>query len=173
MIDYKLIRSKRRTVAIEIRPGGEVIVRSPVGVPKKYIDDVVNKKEEWIQSHQKKLLEIKPKNYSQEEVNRLKKLAMEHIPPRVEHYSKLMGLTPSGVKITSAKKRFGSCNYKNNLCFSLYLMEYPCEAIDYVVVHELAHIEEKNHGKNFYAIIEKILPDYKNRIKLLKNKTAD
>lgn len=168
MINYKLIRSKRRTVAIEIRPGGEVVVRSPIGVPKKYIDDIVNKKEEWIESHQKNLLKIKPKTYTQEEVDRLKKLAMEHIPRRVEYYSKLMGLTPSGVKITSAKKRFGSCSYKNNICFSLYLMEYPGEAIDYVVVHELAHIKEKNHGKNFYALIENILSDYKNRIKILK-----
>ena len=79
-----------------------------------------------------------------------------------------MGLNPTGIKITSAEKRFGSCNGKNSICYSWRLMQYPAEAIDYVVVHELAHIKHKNHGKEFYRLIENFLPDYKNREKLLK-----
>ena len=79
-----------------------------------------------------------------------------------------MGLEPTGVKITSAKKRFGSCSAKNSICYSWRLMLYSKEAIDYVVVHELAHIAHKNHGPQFYALIEKYLPDYKEREKLLR-----
>ena len=80
-----------------------------------------------------------------------------------------MGVRYTGLKITAAKTRFGSCNSKNSICFSLYLMSYPENAIDYVIVHELAHIKEKNHSSAFYKVVESVLPDYKDRRKLLKN----
>ena len=79
-----------------------------------------------------------------------------------------MGVTPTGLKITTARKRYGSCSGKNSLCFSCFLMNCPEEAIDLVVVHELCHIREKNHGPRFYALLEQYLPDYKERKKLLK-----
>ncbi len=86
----------------------------------------------------------------------------------VRHWAQEMGVTPTGLKITSARTRFGSCSGKNSLCFSLYLMEYPPEAIEAVVVHELAHIRHKNHGSDFYTLVRQYLPDYDARIKLLK-----
>ena len=79
-----------------------------------------------------------------------------------------MGVVPSNVSINQAKTRFGSCNPKNSICFTYRLILYPKEAIDYVVVHELAHIKEKNHGKRFYALIKQYMPDYKQRENLLK-----
>ena len=99
----------------------------------------------------------------------LKLKAKEIIPQKVEHFAKIMNLKPTSVKITSAQKRFGSCSGKNSLCFSYILMQYPEKAIDYVVVHELAHIVHKNHSKDFYKLIATYLPDYKERIKLLKS----
>jgi hypothetical protein len=78
------------------------------------------------------------------------------------------GLKPQYIKITSAKRRFGSCSGKNGICFSWRLMRYPESAIDYVIVHELAHIEHKNHGGAFYDRIEAILPDLRERRKLLR-----
>ena len=98
----------------------------------------------------------------------LKAKALPYLTERTEYFAKIMGVKPTGIKITSAKKRFGSCSGKNSICYSWRLMQYPAEAIDYVVVHELAHIIYKNHGKNFYKLIEKYLPDYKKREKLLK-----
>ena len=79
-----------------------------------------------------------------------------------------MGLKYSRIKITSAVKRFGSCSSSGNICYSYRLMLYPEEAREYVVVHELAHLEEMNHSKKFYEIISKVLPDYKYRRRLLK-----
>ena len=79
-----------------------------------------------------------------------------------------MGLVPAGIKITSARTRFGSCSGKNSICFSWRLMLYPPEAIDYVIVHELAHIRHHDHSPAFYALIEQYLPDWKVRMKLLK-----
>ena len=102
------------------------------------------------------------------DIKALKHAAECYIPLRVESYAKKMGVEPTGIKITTAKTRFGSCSAKNSLCFSCYLAMYDAKAIDYVIVHELAHIIEKNHSKRFYAVVEKYMPDYKERIKLLK-----
>ena len=79
-----------------------------------------------------------------------------------------MDVRPTGLKITTARKRYGSCSGKNSLCFSCFLMDCPEEAIDLVVVHELCHIREKNHGPRFYALLGQYLPDYKERKKLLR-----
>ena len=79
-----------------------------------------------------------------------------------------MGVQPTGVRITSARTRFGSCSGKDSLCFSWRLMQYPEDAVDYVVVHELAHIVHKNHGPYFWALVGQYMPDYKRRRALLR-----
>ena len=104
------------------------------------------------------------------EIAALCRRAKEDLPRRVAYFAPLMGVKPASVKITSARTRYGSCSGKNSICFSLYLMEKSDRAIDYVVVHELAHIRQHNHSPAFYKEIEKILPDYRERIKELKNK---
>ena len=98
----------------------------------------------------------------------LKARAREVLPPKVARWAAVMGVQPTGVKITAAQKRYGSCSGKNSLCFSCFLMQQPEEAIDLVVVHELCHIREKNHGPAFYALLARYLPDYKERKKLLR-----
>lgn len=105
---------------------------------------------------------------SKEEINDLKFRAKSVLPKLTEKFAEKMNVNYGTVKITSAKKRFGSCSVKNNICYSYILMEYPYEAIEYVVVHELAHTIHHNHSREFYNFIEKFLPDYKEREKLLK-----
>ena len=95
-------------------------------------------------------------------------LAKEKIPPRVAYFADVMGVKPKSVRITSAKKRFGSCSPKNALCFSLYLMQYPDDAIDYVVVHELAHVLHHDHSARFWSTVARYMPDYKRRRAPLK-----
>ena len=89
------------------------------------------------------------------------------LPERVAYWSTVMGVRPAGIKITTAKKRYGSCSSKHSLCFSCYLMRSPMEAVDLVVVHELCHIQEMNHGPRFYALLERYLPDWRERKRLL------
>ena len=171
MTEYKIIRSKRKSVSIEVNRQLEVIVRAPFFVSQGQIDKIVNSKRDWI-DNAKKRVAIKTQNYTpptKEQIEALRKSAEEYIPSRVEYFSDIMNLKPISVKITSAKTRFGSCSGKNRLCFSLYLMQKPLMAVDYVIVHELAHIKYKNHGKHFYLLIEKYMPDYKERNKLLKD----
>ncbi|MBQ7124843.1 MAG: M48 family metallopeptidase [Clostridia bacterium] len=167
---YKIIRSKRRTVSIEITPAREAVVRAPILMPDIEIEASIGKHEKWIEKHLNQARPSLPTD--SETVEALRDEAKKIIPPKVEKFSSLMGLTPKSVKITSAKRSFGSCSGKNSLCFSLYLLLQPEYAIDYVVVHELAHIKYKNHGKDFYLLIEKYLPDYKERISVLKGKTS-
>ena len=169
--DYELIRSNRKTIELSISKELKLIVRAPNKMSAKDIDKFVLKHENWIEKHlaiaKKRYESNEYKELSKEEINKLKKSSLEVIPSRVEYYSKIMNVKPTGVKITSAMTRWGSCSSKNSLCFSYRLMLYPIQAIDYVVVHELAHIRIKNHSKYFYQEIEKYMPDYKNRMKML------
>lgn len=171
MIDnYTIIYSKRKTIGLEITKDIKILVRAPMRTSKRDIEQMVQKHTHWIESHlEKQKLRAKARpEPCKEEQETLRKQAKEIIPSKVAFYSKRMGFEPTGITITSAEKRFGSCSPKNRLSFSWRLMRYPDAAIDYVVVHELAHIPHKNHGKAFYALIESYLPDYKARKKLLK-----
>lgn len=170
MTDIKIVRSNRRTLALEVTRDGEVQVRAPKIMPRSVIDRFVESHREWIDRNVKKQLDRKANRpeLTEEDILELKRKAKEILPKKVEYYSNLTGLSCNGVKITSAKTRFGSCNGKNSICFSCHLMRYPEEAIDYVVVHELAHTRHHNHSKHFWALVENFMPDYKQRQKLLK-----
>lgn len=168
---YTTIRSQRRTLALEISPELDIVVRAPFACTQGDIDSFVSSHDKWIATHLEKQRQ-RPKpapEPTQEEKEELISAAMQIIPERVEHFAEIMKLAPTGISITDAKTRFGSCSPKNRLCFSWRLMRYPQEAVDYVVVHELAHIVHKNHGKDFYALVEAILPDYKQRRALLRD----
>ena len=169
-IDYTLKRSGRRTLAVEITPQGEVLVRAPMRLSPQAIQEFVCSRENWIRKHQaaqraraEAFVEPGP-----EEAAFLRAAAQAYLPGRVEYFAGRMNLWPASVKITSARTRFGSCSSKNGLCFSWRLMLYPPDAIDYVVVHELAHIRHKDHSAAFYRTIAQWLPDYQRRRRLLQ-----
>lgn len=166
----KIIRSKRRTLAIEILRTGEAVVRAPYSVSAEKINEFLYEHSEWIEKHTKKRLEYL-ENHPEptaEEVEVLRRRAEAELPRIVEKYTELTGLFPSKVTVTSAKTRFGSCSTKGSVCFSLYLMNKPKETIEYVVLHELVHLKHHNHSAEFYKEIEKYMPDYKFRESLLK-----
>jgi len=167
---YELRRSARKSVAIEVSREGTVLVRAPRWLPQREIDRVVESHADWIaqkQREQERLREAFPEPDVLQEAQ-LRQRAAVVLPPLVEHWASRMGVQPTGLKITSARTRHGSCSAANSLCFSWRLMRYPSEAIEAVVVHELAHIRHKNHSAAFYAEVERWLPDYKKRVQLLK-----
>ncbi len=169
MIRYETVFSKRKTLGITVKPDGSVIVRAPLRTSRKRIEEVVIKNSEWIEKTKKKLenKQYGMKQASPEEEKLLREKAKSILPEKVKYYGALIGVTPTRMTVTGARTRFGSCSGKNSIAFSFYLMRFPEEAIDYVVVHELCHIIHHNHSKEFYKEIEKILPDYKKRKKLL------
>ena len=159
IMDYNLIKTKRKTISLSVNNELQVIVRAPMRVNKKFIDSFVEKHAQWIEK-QKKIIQDRNNNRAKEDIENLKALAKDLLPKRVKYYSDIMGVSPSGIKITSAKSRWGSCSYKNSLCFSYRVMLLPLELIDLIVVHELAHIRVKDHSKRFYDEVYKYMPDY-------------
>ena len=170
MTDYQVVRSRRRTVALQVDQTGSVIVRAPMTLPEEEIRTFVAKHETWIHRQQQRQARYRAEHPepTPQEQEALRRQAKAHLPQRVAYWAGVMGVRPTGVKITTAQKRYGSCSGKNSLCFSCFLMRQPEAAIDLVVVHELCHIREKNHGPAFYALLAQYLPDYKERKKLLK-----
>lgn len=170
MEPYLLKRSDRKTIALEVDREGRLIVRAPQRASTAQIESFVREKENWIRQarERQRLRRQQFWEPSAEEKERLIQQAREKLEKRLRFYEEKMGLFSTGMKITSARTRLGSCSGKNSICFSFYLMLYPPKVIDYVVVHELAHIRYKNHGREFYSLIERYLPDYKERINLAK-----
>jgi predicted metal-dependent hydrolase len=97
-----------------------------------------------------------------------KREAEEVIAGRVDYYSQKLHLFPKGIRITSAQSRWGSCSRDNRLSFSWRMIMAPLAIIDYILIHELAHIKEKNHSGRFWSYLESILPDYRNQRQWLK-----
>lgn len=113
----------------------------------------------------KKLEDFKIKNLD----NFYKKEITKYLPDLVDIYSKKMNLIPTSIKYRKNKRTWGSCNYKNGLNFNILLMKFPIELMEYVVIHELAHIKHKNHSKKFWDLVEEFCPDYKQREKIFKS----
>ena len=168
-MEYEVKYSSRRTIALAIKDL-KLIVKAPFGTPRAKIEEVIFSHRKWIEKHLHMQTERTSRfaALSDEDIKKLKKIAKSVIPAKVEEYAKIMNLKYGRITITSAKGRFGSCSSAGNLAFSYRLMMYPDEAIDYVVVHELAHLVELNHSSRFYLIVASVLPDYKARQKLLK-----
>lgn len=164
MREPTIIRSARRkTMSICVKEDLTVEVRIPTYVSKQQALQFVEKNQAWIAAQLQRQSERNAvaKTVTPEEEAALRIRAKKELPPRIAYFSGQMGLMPTGFRVTGARTRLGSCSGKNSLCFSFRLMAYPQSAIDYVIVHELAHIRHKNHGKSFYGLIAPYLPDYK------------
>ena len=170
MIPYRVVRSGRKTIAIQVGPDGTVTVRAPLRVSDRALAALTEQRRDWIEKtvekQKRRAAENPPPTAA--EIEALRRRAKAELPPKVEKYAAVMGVAPTGVRITSAKTRFGSCSGKNSLSFSCLLLRYPEAAVDYVVVHELAHIRHHDHSAAFWAEVEKYLPDYRARRALLR-----
>lgn len=191
----QLIRSKRKTICLTIKDDGALIVRAPNGARIEYINKFVEQKQSWILK-QKKLMKsfLKTKNSikfinkngvlfldqrvrpeglnisNREEICVWTKLeAKKYIEKRVNYFCNKFDYDHGGIRITAAKRRWGSCGAKNNLNFSWKLIMAPKKAVDYVIIHEIAHFKHKNHSARFWSLVEKMMPDYKKYDKWLEN----
>ncbi|MBQ4464093.1 MAG: M48 family metallopeptidase [Eubacterium sp.] len=164
---YKVLRSRRRTISIEVNRDLEVIVRAPRWVAKRDIRYFVDEKEGWIRKtiarleRERELQKDQPdERLTQEELNDLVRKAREVIPKRAEYYAQLIGVTYGRITIRHQKTRWGSCSARGNLNFNCLLMLAPPEVLDAIVVHELCHRKEMNHSERFYREVHRIYPDY-------------
>ena len=168
----EILRQKRKTLALYVKEGFLL-----VKVPMKYPESGI---EAFILSHRRFILrrlgdfETRPekRHYSKEELAAARPKAVDCFNERVSYYSNLSGFFPKSVRVLSAKRKFGSCSFDNRIIFSIYTYFLPDDLRDYIVVHELCHIKEKNHSRRFYNEVAKILPDCKELQKRLKSEGA-
>jgi len=217
-LEYTLIRSKRRTVALVVQPDASLLVRAPLRLPERQIREWLESKQDWIAQKQAEARAAQhsappPKRFASGEKFaylgqfypleiverarpalaledghfRLARAAQAHgvqvfekwyraqaakvLPERVQAHLPLFalfGYRPSKVRISGARTRWGSCSSSGTLSFTWRLMASPPEVIDYVVLHELAHLRIKNHSKQFWGLVKSLMPDYAKRRAWLK-----
>lgn len=175
-MEYTIIRSQRKTLAIQVNADTSVTVRAPKRASLVEIQKILFEKKDWIDKHIEKLKKQKEQDNIQKieplsnlQIRKLASKALVYIPQRVRHFSKLVGVDYGKITVRNQRTRWGSCSSRGNLNFNCLLMLTPPEVIDYVVVHELCHRKEMNHSKAFWGEVEKILPDYKTQVSWLKN----
>ena len=211
----KLIRSRRKTVGLEVTPEAFLIIRAPRNLSRKEISEIVDKESPWIlkkqqffrQNHSK----IREKDFIEGEeflyLGKSYKLRLVHNPvdalivsnnlfylsdecidnardiieswyrkradevvsERAAYYSCVSGIKFKKINISNAKKRWGSCSPNGNLNIAWRLVMAPLRVIDYVIVHELSHIEMRNHSKRFWRRVGSVIPDYKTDEKWLRD----
>lgn len=167
----EIIRSKRKTISIEIKRDLRVVVRAPRHMTDSEIQRFVLQKRDWIEKHLQQAEKRKNNNISYLENDEIEKLtddAKEDIPPRVSKYASQLNVEFGRITIRHQKTRWGSCSSKKNLNFNCLLMLCPEDVRDYVVVHELCHLKEMNHSANFWILVEKVMPDYRAHRRWLK-----
>ena len=170
-MEYKLIRSNRKTLGIQVKDG-EVIVRAPMLLSKNRIEAFIALKSNWINNALKRdTLKKSAEKFSENDIKLFKEKAKAILPQKADFFARLMGVSFGKITVRKQKTRWGSCSSKGNLNFNCMLMCLPEELIDYVVVHELAHLKQMNHSALFWAEVGAILPNYKSLRKALKEKS--
>jgi len=166
-MEYKLIKDKRRKkMVMTVENDGTVVIKAPKWTRLAKIDRFYKANLEWIAGKRKALQDNRNKIelLTAEDIEALKQNAKKVMTAKTAYYSEIMGVKPDKVKITSAKKTWGTCIHTRNtytVCFSYRNMFLPDRCQDYIVVHELAHIKHMDHSAQFYGFIEKFLPDYR------------
>ena len=175
MADYRLrvLRSRRRTLAIGVPEPGLVVVRAPLHATDGEIAQALQKADGWIQTHLAARQERAAAGFSQgrfteEELRAMAPRAAQIIPARAAYFAPRIGVTYGRITIRNQKSKWGSCSAQGNLNFNCLLSEAPPEVLDYVVVHELCHRKEMNHSPRFWAEVARVLPDYRARRQWLK-----
>ena len=174
-MEIEIIKSKRKTVELQICQDGHIRVRAPQRMKRSEINALLEKKSEWIHKHLHRMEERKReqeehpvRKLSFDEIEKLADEAVEKFPSRVKHFAELVGVDFGKITIRNQKTRWGSCSSKGNLNFNCLLMLAPEGVQDYVIIHELCHRKEMNHSKRFWDEVEKVMPDYKEKRRWLK-----
>ena len=172
-IQVDILRSGRRTVGLEIRPDGSVLVRAPYAMSQARIRAFLDGKRDWILRHRAQALarqearrDIEP--LTEEELAALAAGARQDMQERVRRFAPIVGVTYGRITIRRQRTRWGSCSAKGNLNFNCLLLLAPPEVRDYVAVHELCHRRCMDHSPRFWAEVERVLPDWRERRRWLR-----
>ena len=172
-----VIRSRRRTLALEVRPDGQIVVRAPLRLSERRIRQFVDSRADWIKAHLAKAAATAAEaqaagRFSQEQKAAMIETARRILPERVAFFAPQVGVTAGSISVRTQKTRWGSCSKAGNLSFNALLTQAPPEVLDAIVVHELCHVKHMNHSADFYREVRRVLPDYDRRMRWLKEHGA-
>lgn len=162
---YTLKRSARaKYMRLTVRPGGEVVLTAPRSMLLSEIERFVASKHVWLARSVARMREIRALPVSGRRAYlRHKEEARAFVIERLAHWNSVYDFSYGRVAIKNTRRLWGSCSRKGNLNFSYALLFLPRELADYVIVHELCHLKEHNHGARFWALVAKALPDFRSR----------
>lgn len=166
VIEYSVIKSRRRKTSQIMVDGEEVIVRTPLSKDNSEIKKIIQNKASWIFKKQLELqkrtdVNFIPKNYT-------KKFLLK----QVNSYAGKVGITPSKVNIKKMRTRWGSASKNNVINLNEHLLKAPKGAIDYVILHEICHLKIRNHSYRFWEMVKKFMPNYEENREWLEVNSA-
>ena len=165
-ITYQVIRSDRKTLALQVLPDGTVVVRCPHRTTQEQLRRFVTEHEAWIRKHTLNKSPVAKLTAAQ--LRALAQQAKTYMPPLIATWAKRIGVTYGQITIRNQRTRWGSCSSKGNLNFNCMLMLAPSTVIEYVIVHELCHRKHMDHSPAFWALVQQHLPDQAERRRWLK-----
>ncbi len=172
-IDYILRTSKKaKRTRLVVYCDGRFIVTKPMGLNENIVEKFIIQKANWILSKVKRFRQFRsvPFKNSRENYLKYKDSALELVNERINYFNKIYNFEFNKINIRNQKTRWGSCSRKRNLNFNYKIALLPENFADYIIVHELCHLKEFNHSRNFWNLLAKIIPDYSKIKKQLKDK---
>ncbi|HDQ16617.1 MAG TPA: M48 family peptidase [Candidatus Vogelbacteria bacterium] len=150
----KIAHPRFKCLRLSVSQDGQVLLTYPKFLSKRAIDNFLINKESWIKE------KLKNTKMPTDDYLLYKEKARQILKEKVEYYNSLYGFLYNKIYIRRGKSRWGSCSSKKNLNFNYRLIFLPEKFLDYVVIHELCHLREMNHGPAFWALVAKTRPDY-------------
>jgi len=173
IVPSKVIYSLRRTLCLQVNRSGELIVRAPKQASVQHIQSFINAKSDWITRAISKVNKVTSQvsvfdQLSLAEINQAKVMAKINFEQRLKYWSQIMNLKYEILRITTAKTLWGSCSGRGKISLNWKLQLMPFESLEYVIIHELAHLRHQNHSSKFWNLVEQYCPNYKLTRKQLK-----
>ena len=159
--EYRLIRSRRRSISLSVKTDGVVEVRAPLSASRKSIDDFVTVKSKWIASvKERNSNSVILKETDKYDTRELIRLTSERVKNYLDGFS---GKHPSKITVRRRKSVWGTCNAKGAISINSFVGLLPDDLFEYIIIHELMHLEVLHHNRYFWNLVSYYIPDWKSR----------
>lgn len=169
--DVQVTLKRMKSIRLHVKPTGEVTLSAPLGTSKTRISEFIRSRADLICAQQAKQVDspaARAERATKQEIEQWRTVVKACVPPLVAEWERILGVRVQKLDYRNMKSRWGSCQPQTGrVCINIRLALYPPECLEYVVVHELCHMLEPNHGAGFKALITKVMPDWKQRERIL------
>ena len=167
-LEVWVLEKRVRNVSLRVQPpDGRIEVTVPVRTSDRYVERLVRSRRDWIDRSRKRIAAspmAQAENASSDQVKEWRKVVESCTPPLVAAWEPILGVKVGKLAYRNMKSRWGSCQpTTGRVCINVRLALYPPECLEYVVVHELCHLLVPGHGPDFHALMDRVMPDWKQR----------